>query len=276
MDGINNKIIDDNSKSQNTNKKTKNMTEYRVGDSISGYKLKKIYFVNNEKKFIIAKVEGVEVKVFGETPVEIIDLLGECKFLTNELIKKQSNREIFEYQRALAINTYLVGEKEESKKILEKLLSKLQEKNVIMKKFYYVGVYLFIIVLMILISILGSNIGFLEQYMKYIKIATFGSFGGFIALNIKLKEVKFEVMESTGIYIIMSIYKLVFAMISSIVSYFFIESDIILGILKNNTSNHMYLIYTIATLAGFSESLLPNVFKNIEKEAYNNEENSKK
>ena len=61
-------------------------------------------------------------------------------------------------------------------------------------------------------------------------------------------------------------YKLVFAMISSIISYFFIESELILSVIKNNNTNSLYLIYTIATLAGFSESLLPNMFKNIEKD----------
>ena len=117
---------------------------------------------------------------------------------------------------------------------------------------------------MIGLSIWGGYIPFIEKYIKYIKISTFGSFGGYVALNVKLKDVKFEVSESTLSYIIVSLYKLVFAMISSIISYFLIESDMILSVLKNNSSDNLYLIYAIATVAGFSESLLPNIFKNLE------------
>ena len=243
------------------------MTDYKIGGYIYDHKIKKIYFANNEKNFIILKLEdNDEVIVFGETPKEIVHLLAECNYLTKNFVKNKKRKEMFEYQRAVAINTYLIGEEEKSKEILHKLLNKLQEKIVLSKKLSYIGVYLIIIIIMIFLCIFGDRIEYLIKYMKYIKIATFGSFGGFIALNVKLNDIKFDISESTISYITVSIYKLVFAMISSIISYFFIESELILSVIKNNNTNSLYLIYTIATLAGFSESLLPNMFKNIEKD----------
>lgn len=254
-------------KEDNTNKKVKKMTDYKIGGYIYDHKIKKIYFANNEKNFIILKLEdNDEVIVFGETPKEIVHLLAECNYLTKNFVKNKKRKEMFEYQRAVAINTYLIGEEEKSKEILHKLLNKLQEKIVLSKKLSYIGVYLIIIIIMIFLCIFGDRIEYLIKYMKYIKIATFGSFGGFIALNVKLNDIKFDISESTISYITVSIYKLVFAMISSIISYFFIESELILSVIKNNNTNSLYLIYTIATLAGFSESLLPNMFKNIEKD----------
>ncbi|MBY6929901.1 hypothetical protein [Clostridium botulinum] len=247
--------------------KIEKMTDYRVGKKIYGNIIEKIYFTNDEKKFIILKTKNDgQVKVYGQTPNEIVDLLAECSFLTQNYVKSKKNKEMFEYQRAIAINSYLIGEKQRSKEILNELLDKLHQKVILNKKISYIGIYLIITLVMIGISIWGGCIPFVEKYIKYIKISTFGSFGGYIALNVKLKDVKFEVSESTVSYIIVSIYKLVFAMISSIISYFFIESDIILSVLKNNSSDNIYLIYTIATLAGFSESFLPNIFKNIEKD----------
>lgn len=254
-------------KEDNTNKKVKKMTDYKIGGYIYDHKIKKIYFANNEKNFIILKLEdNDEVIVFGETPKEIVHLLAECNYLTKNFVKNKKRKEMFEYQRAVAINTYLIGEEEKSKEILDKLLNKLQEKIVLSKKLSYIGVYLIIIIIMIFLCIFGDRVEYLIKYMKYIKIATFGSFGGFIALNVKLNDIKFDISESTISYITVSIYKLVFAMISSIISYFFIESELILSVIKNNNTNSLYLIYTIATLAGFSESLLPNMFKNIEKD----------
>lgn len=254
-------------KEDNTNKKVKKMTDYKIGGYIYDHKIKKIYFANNEKNFIILKLEdNDEVIVFGETPKEIVHLLAECNYLTKNFVKNKKRKEMFQYQRAVAINTYLIGEEEKSKEILDKLLNKLQEKIVLSKKLSYIGVYLIIIIIMIFLCIFGDRVEYLIKYMKYIKIATFGSFGGFIALNVKLNDIKFDISESTISYITVSIYKLVFAMISSIISYFFIESELILSVIKNNNTNSLYLIYTIATLAGFSESLLPNMFKNIEKD----------
>lgn len=247
-----------------TEKKRKKMTDYRVGGYIYNYKIKKVYFADNDRKFIILKLEdNDEVTVFGETPKKIVHLLAECNYLTKNFVKNKKNKEMLEYQRAVAINTYLIGEEEKSKEILDKLLNKLQEKIVLRKKLSYIGVYLIIIIIMIGVCATGGFIQQLEQYMKYVKIATFGSFGGFIALNVKLKDIKFDISESTLSYIMVSLYKLVFSMISSIISYFFIESELILSAIKNN-SNSIYLIYTIATLAGFSESLLPSIFKNLE------------
>ena len=247
------------------NIRKRSMTDFKEGDKISSFILEKIYFANNEKNFIIAKVQNdSEIKVFGETPTKIVHLLSECNYLTKNFIKYKRSKQMFEYQRAIAINTYLVGEEEKSIEILNKLLEKIREKIVIKKKLCYIGVYLVIVVLMIFLSIKGDQFLNLNQYEKYVKIATCGSFGGFIALNIKLKDIKFDISESTISYILISIYKLVFAMISSIISYFFIESELILSVIKNNIPNSIYLIYTIATLAGFSESLLPNIFKNLE------------
>lgn len=262
-----------NLKENKDDKINKKMPRYREGQTIHNYIIEKIYFANYDKNFIIIKAkDNNEIMVFGATPKKIVHLLSECNYLTKNFVRSKKKKEMFEYQRAIAINTYLIGEEEKSKEILKELLSKLQEKIVIKKKLWYIGIYLSIIIFMICLSIFGNYIEFLEQYIKYIKIATFGTFGGFIALNVKLNEIKFDISESSMSYVMISLYKLVFAMISSIISYFFIESELILSVIKNNNSNNLYLIYTIATLAGFSESLLPNMFKNIEKDTNNNVE----
>lgn len=244
-------------------RKIEKITEYRVGMKISNYTIEKIYFVNEQNNFLIIKSkEDGELKVFGPNPKNITYLLSECNYLT-DMIRSKENKNMSDYQRAAAINAYLVGDEDNSKQILKKLQKKLEEKIVIRKKLIYIGVYLFVTLMMVLISYFTR--GF--SYSKYIRIATFGAFGGYIALNVKLNDVKFEVSENNISYIIVSIYKLVFAMVSAILSYFVIESNLILGVLRDSNKSNIYLIYTIAALAGFSESLLPNLFKNMEKDA---------
>ena len=205
--------------------------------------------------------------VFGGAPIEIEHLLAECKYLTSSLkFSSRSSIEIFDYQRAVAINSYLLGEIDTSKKILLSLLNKLHERKILTKKLWYIGIFLIVTIFMIFLSIYLEHF----KYVSFLKIATFGSIGGFISLNLKLQKVKFEVSESTLSYIFVSIYKVVFCMLTSIISYFLIKSDLILGVVQAN-SNSDFFIYAIATLAGFSESLLPNIFKSIESSTYDND-----
>lgn len=244
-------------------KTTKKISDYREGDKYKGKKIKRLYFCNSQKRYIIIKTEDDIVRVCGASPENIAHQLAECKYLT-ESVRGKKVKEWYDYQRATAINAYLMDKEDESKIILNELINKLQQRQIINKKISYIGIFLSITVGMLLIS-MGLSICYAEfPYTKYIKIAAFGAIGGFISLNIKLKDMKFEISESTISYIIVSIYKVVFAMLSAIISYFLIESDLILSSIKNSSTNHLYLVYTIATIAGFSESLLPNMFKNVE------------
>lgn len=239
-------------------KKKMRISQYKANMYICGLKIKKVYFSNEEKEFIIIKAEDDnDIHVFGGEVNQIAHLLAECKYLTDCLILNKATREMFDYQRATAINSYLIGEIDVSKEILKSLLSKLHERKVVTKKLWYIGIFLIVTLCMICISM------FNRDYI-YIKIATFGAIGGFISLNMKLENIKFEISESTISYIIVSMYKVIFSMLTSIICYFLIQSELILGIIKNNNSNNLYFIYSISTLAGFSESLLPNIFKSIE------------
>ena len=245
----------------NSNKKRCSILEYKRGMNIYGVKIKKIYFANKEKEFIILKgEEDNNIHVFGGDLSEIEYLLAECKYMTESLTARDKELEMFDYQRAIAINTFLLGQKENSKKILIELREKLQQRKILFKKLWYIGIFLSVTVIMILGSV------FIKEwiYAKFIRIATFGAIGGFISLNIRLNEIKFEISDSTISYIFVSLYKVIFSMLASIIVFFLIESDFILGIIKTESSNQLYFLYVISTLAGFSESLLPNIFKGIE------------
>lgn len=266
--------LSDKETSEKTNKKsvqTKKISNYREGDKYKNKIIKRLYFSNSEKKFMIFKTEDDIVRACGANFEHITHQLAESKYLT-EQVKDKKAKEWYDYQRATAMNTYLIGQQEKSKDILRDLIYKLQQRQIVQKKIWYIGIFLGITIIMFLVSIIFSSFGMNFYYTKYIKIATFGAIGGFISLNIKLSDMKFEVSESTWSYIIVSIYKVVFSMLTAIISYFLIESDIILSVLKNDSTDNMYLVYTVATLAGFSESLLPNIFKSIEGNATTLEE----
>lgn len=246
---------------ESKDKKKRPILEYRKGISIYGLTIKKVYFANKTKEFIILKAEeDNNIHAFGGDLSKIEDLLAECKYLTESLISTKKEREMFDYQRAIAINTFLLGEEDNSRTILHELKEKLQKRKILVKKLWYIGIFLFVTIGMIWGSLVFEE----WKYCKYIRISMFGAIGGFISLNIRLKEIKFEISDSTLSYIIVSLYKVLFSMLASIIVFFLIESDLILGVLKSEATNQLYFLYVISTMAGFSESLLPNIFKGME------------
>ncbi len=252
----------------NQGKKKKKISDYYEGDTYKKWKIKKIYFSNVENEYMIIKTNDNMVRVCGKSPTEIASLLGECVTLSEGFIGRR--REWCNYQRALAIHTFLMGAKDDSKQILLELIKKLQQIEIVKKKLIYIGVYLILTALILLTSITLTVYVKDFPYTMYLKMATFGSIGGFISLNLRLNDIKFEISESTGSYVAVSIYKMVFSMMTGLVSYFLIKSDLILSAIKINGEINIYLAYTIAIISGFSESLLPNIFKKFENESANN------
>ena len=90
-----------------------------------------------------------------------------------------------------------------------------------------------------------------------------------LKIFIILDKVNFCISEGTLSYIVVSVYKMVFACISGIIFYLLIQSDIILSAVKHSDG----VAYIVATIAGFSERLLPNIFAKIENDAFEKQEN---
>lgn len=248
--------------------KTKQPSEYKKGDTLYGIVIEKVYFSNNDLGFLIIKGrDDKDIHVFGRSTAKISHLLAETKFLISDFKLNDMEKEIFNYQRVIAINTFLLGDEEASRNILNELLNKLYQRKIIKKKVWYIGVFLTIMILAIVLSVQSY---FLENYKLYFKIAALGAIGGFISLNLKLDKVEFQISEGTISYVVVSIYKVIFSMLTSIVCYFLIQSNLIFGALNSFNSNNYFFIYSISALAGFSESLLPNIFNHLEKTYKNN------
>lgn len=234
----------------------------KEGETFKGSKVKRKYFYDNKREFIIFKNENDEVVFFsGKQITNISSLLGQCN-LMKELTFSKKFKNWIDMQKAWALNEFFLDNEEKSKEVLAECIETAKHKEMARKKLIYIGVYLGMVVFLVLLMALLQYISPEWQYMKYLNIMIFGSFGGFISLNTRLEKIEFSLYERTWSYILVSIYKITFACISSIIVYFLIESDMVLSALKDSQG----IIYIAATLAGFSESLLPNIFSGIEKD----------
>lgn len=248
---------------------TAEMPIYKVGGNCNGDKIDKIYFQNRDKKYIIFKSQGV-IKVKGSQFLSgIEEFISEIKFLTDDLKEGREKEKIF-HQMAIAYNAYLSEEKDRSRQILENIIINLKSKQIVHKKICYIGVFLGFVLLMSCISLFLALFLKNYQHLKEIfYVGAFGSIGGFISLNLKLNKVEFDISESYWSYIFISIYKSIYSILAGIICYFLIKSNLFLGAINNSSPESRYFIYSISALAGFSETLLPNILNKLENASEN-------
>ena len=248
-------------------KKKKKFSDILLNKSINGKEIKKN--ITTIKRSIIYQNESEEVAYYGEMHVsEITPYLGECNFLRDMAHGKRIKKWV-DYQKASALNEFFLGKSDKSIEILSKCMEVVKQKEISRKKMVYIGVYLGITIFLLLVWLI-MKIKFPEiVYIKYVSIALFGALGGFISLNYRLDKVNFCISEGTLSYIVVSVYKMVFACISGIIFYLLIQSDIILSAVKHSDG----VAYIVATIAGFSERLLPNIFAKIENDVFEEQEN---
>lgn len=244
-------------------KKKQKLSGISAGKKINGQTVKKVYYYDEEKNYIIFQNDADEVVYFGNMQVcEITSYLGECNFLRDMSHGNRIKRWV-DYQKASALNEFFLGNTEKSIEILNKCMEVVRQKEISRKKMVYIGVYLGITILLLIVWLVMRKYFPDFSYMQYLCVALFGAFGGFISLNYRLEKVNFCISEGTSSYIVVSIYKMAFACISSIIFYLLIQSDIILSAFKQSDG----VAYVIAAIAGFSERLLPNIFAKIENDA---------
>lgn len=232
------------------------------GSTLKGHIVKKKYYYDNEKGFIIFENEKDEIIYFAQKQVtEISSLLGKINII-KDIVHGEKTKLWINAQKAAALNEFFCEHESESKKILKKCISIVEKKELARKRIIYIGTYLGITILFVCLIILLNIFKIDVAIMKYLYICMFGSFGGFISLNTRLEKIEFRLYEGTWSYILVSVYKIAFSCVSSVIAYFMLESELILSVFKGSTS----IAYIIAVLAGFSESLLPNIFSGIEQD----------
>lgn len=233
-----------------------------IGETIGGEVIVKKYFTDKKLNYCIYKNQYDEVGFFADKQVTNISLLlGQCN-LVKDLSHGKKIKEWINKQKAIALNEFFSNNEEQSRKVLEECINTIKDRERARKKRIYIGIYFCMITLLVLARWIISWIWPEWQNIKFFDIMFFGSLGGFISLNSKLEKIEFSMEESTWNYIIVAMYKIAFACVSSIIVYFLIESDMILYTLKNSTG----IAYIAAAMGGFSESLLPNFFSGVEKD----------
>jgi hypothetical protein len=247
----------------------KKYINYIPGDKLYGIKIGKIFSVSNsylvyeEKK---NKTVRITYDFNGDDPISNIS----SKIVeVNALTQKLYNSKKYNGSIAEAYTECLQGNIDNSLSILGHIieLSKRDFANQI--KITYLICTLSLIIINTGISLTlyyTKNIFNYGPLYQYFLIATFGSFGGFLSTIYKINKLNFQEESSKILLFFLSISRVFLSMLSSIVIYILIKSNILLGIFNNIENVYVYYIFSIA--AGFSETFVPDILKKIQNSSF--------
>lgn len=252
---------------ENSKKIISNFRDYVEGGTCRLGKITRIYKFNDD--YIL-----YETNKQGDICYETADDLdAKCiKSIRSHVIKVQSilttrkERRRFSTKISMAYADCFDGEADRGKKMLENLYETIKSYRKLKSKISYMASSLSFTVFNILICTLVNTIWYhsMNHHLSLlITIATFGSLGGLISIISKIPNMKLDIKGSNFLQIMDSFSRVFLSMISSVIIFAFIKSDLVLGALNNLDNNNVF--YAFAVVSGFSEKFIPNIIKGIEK-----------
>lgn len=266
---------------QETKKTYVSIEEYIIGGTdIAGYKIKNIYACS--PKFVVYEVAGVPMAdscralilpselPYGSNYLAIQPKLAEIK----SVIYKCQNDELIKGRIGFAIALAIRSGPEAATSLLDNILLDIngQYTENFIKRIAYLGGAFGVLCFFGIISVavrfasfkglIGAKAETLELLLFVI---TSGVIGGFISVSYKLKSIAFERGVTWRYFLIYGIERLVISVLASLVLLFSIKANIIFGFVKDSP-NPFYGYMLFGVLAGFSETLIPDLLIKMEKQ----------
>ena len=162
---------------------------------------------------------------------------------------------------ARAMAEYLSGNYEEGDEIVLAIKSKLIRLRELYGRFHYLLSSFIFTTIIIALYYLSKQFK-IDDLQLYLKICALGCIGGSLSEALRLKTINLETDASIFINLFAGISRMVVSVLCSASAYILIKGNIALGFIKD--SNSPNLLNAILLLAGFSETLIPNVLNKIE------------
>ncbi len=245
-----------------------NLLSFKIGGKDpSGKRITNIYIQNENYFFYEIKKNGLVNKLFkGDTyshKVNEINIsVAEFSTYLTSRRKRRVNAQII----ANAYN-YCVNDKvEDAREYLKEQIRIKQAERVTNNRLSYLITCMLTVIFMSVITVVLNFIELDDTCYNHLvllfMISTFGSFGGLISVSIKVNKLEVEIFNRSNTQIWLGISRIFIAIISSLIVFVLIKANIIFGFIEN--IDNKYILYSMASLSGFSEYFIPNTLKQLE------------
>lgn len=198
-----------------------------------------------------------EKRVYSNRFMEIGDELAKIYSLQPEELAKV---ESINKQIARAMHQCLEGKIEKAKFLLKEAESRLLRLRRLQGRIQYLtaaSVGLMVLLLGLAVSVLCGS----RELTEYLNVVVCGAIGGFLSVALNVWSLDIDPDASKELNILAGASRMVIAALAGIVAYFAVMSNLVFGALV--TGGGGYGLYMAATVAGFSESFVPNLIGNI-------------
>lgn len=243
----------------------KPLADYNEGDTYKGEVITSLYCAKPEYLIFEGDACG-EVTVATEN----IELQNRCSeispkisIITELLITKRDKRKFVD-QIGLAYTEAIEGNLQIANKICDKLITRIELYKANIGRFYYLLSCLAIVLVALLFSYILKKYRLFPEIIPHFYIMTYASIGGFLSVAKDIKKIQIDSSDFGWFQVFYGATRILLSMFSGLIIYVLIKSEIILPSL--NSQENIYVTVILAIVAGFSESMVPNLLERIEDE----------
>lgn len=245
----------------------------------SGNTIKKIYARGDE--YVIYEIETSDVvdsfKVWIDTIIEdnnvpidnyvgIREKFTKVKSLFYKCIDKSASKAILADIVATAIESGPGSANTQLENLIKEINSEYEDQfknrmRLLISSLALAGIFISIALFIYINNLLESYF----HLRNFLYVAAGGCVGGFFSISIGINKIVSEKDVAKWLYVLYGAERMTISILAAGISYFAIQTDLVFGLAKN-LSNPLngYVFFSI--VAGFSETLVPNILTKIEKE----------
>ncbi len=215
--------------------------------------------------FIIYEVAGDIIRYHSSNPemarrfVQLSDSAVRIPYLTG---KNHSLKSLAKDGVIQALTAIAHGDSESGTRQIELTILRLIGLRQIGSKLEYLSGSISLILALIVITIFFFLAKTLQENALFLLYAiTCGSLGSFLSVMLNLSKLELQI-DVPPMNIALGASRVIIGIVSAILAYLLMKANLLFGVLAQGDSQ--YAILVLCTVAGFSETLIPNVMRSLE------------
>lgn len=259
------------------------------GTDRSGRSISNIYVKADE--FVIystdanGAIEDIAIYIDAEDPDEEIKIINNFQQVKGDFdklkaISNHCSNQSYSARASHALSVAIYGDPDKARNILKEIFNNIEDEykeKVIGKLIYISGAFLVTIsmgCLSLYLYLIQPIFIVIERQAIYelILVCSLATMGGLISVSKNLNKINVDKGLGKLPYFVYGIERNIFSIVGGIFIFLLMKSNLLFGFVSS-LDNHLYGYLVFGFLAGFSETLIPNALKNLEKRA--NKESNK-
>lgn len=247
--------------------KKKKLEKYMVGDTDDKASVITRIYIKNANHIIYEINDSGDIGMMMADPsIYPWKAISSHTARISTLLRSRKEKKAFLSNMAKAYHDFFSGNSSSAVALLQTIERDIIKHKQVAGKLNYLITGLILVVNICVLVMVFSFVPVMQAYHEWkmmFYMAAFGSFGGFLSISFRINKLKLDLEGGSLFPRLTAISRIFIAILSSFIVMAVIRSNLIFGVMNDPANPYIY--YTLAVLAGFSESFIPNILHQIEK-----------